>query len=321
MASSSFGPLSPQAFGIRDNKYQFGEYKKIVLDSILKRKDLNEPVKAYLYSLFDYYSGENTTRSQLKNVYNKTKLDLPIYAINTQFSTIVGPVACIAKGLLRSDGVNLNNSAKVYIPTRPVNPMMDYGLYQGEKQFVISSNPGKAINVSTPSDILNLLNIDPKKVKKWQNTLEWQMLQTLASNIPLVGPIKAVALLYPNLIEPISAAEVTKTFYNPAGFTNFISTNQYLRDRVKPTINEIMYECEKIIMEETRNGKIDLNDIFSSAIQEQTIYVDFNIGPDGAGRWKINASDDVANIQSFRRVYLKSRNAYSKVSYPMIVQI
>jgi len=319
--ASGAASLKPQAFGVRDNKYSWSEYKRLVKDSIEERKDLRAPVKTYLAALFDYYSGGSMTKSKLKDIYSKVKDEIPINDINKDFGEVLGPAACIVEDILRPKGVELSNGAKVYMPERPNEPLMDYGLYQGDKQFVISAKSGNTTNVVKPGDILNLLSINPNKVKKWQRTKEWALLKMLAENSILNGPMMAIASIYPNLIDMNAAATATKQGYNAAGFQKFIATNQYLSERVTPTANEIMYECEKMIMKETKNGTLDMNSIFSDAIQEQVLYVKFEVGPDGTGKWGVIASDDIKEIQSYGRVYLRTKNGYTRASDRMGVQV
>ena len=319
--ASGAASLKPQAFGVRDNKYNFTVYKNLVANSIEERQDLTAPVKAYLSALFDYYCGGSTTTAELKKIFEKSKIDLPIGDINKDFGEVVGPAACIVKKLLAPKGVILNHSCKIYMPERPNEPLMDYGLYQGNKQFVISAKSGKTTNVVKPGDIIMLLAKDPKKIRKWEKTPEYRLLEMLANNSILVGPIRAVADMYPDLIDPYAAAEVTKKYYNPGGFRAFIRTNEYLSNRLEPTANEIMYECEKMIMNETKSGKLDMNGIFSDAIQEQVLYVKFEVGPDGVGKWGVIASDDIAEVQTYTRIYLRTKNGYTRSADRMGVQL
>lgn len=319
--SSGAASLKPQAFGVRDNKYAYNTYVKLVLDSIEERKDLRPALKTYLYALFDYNAKGRTTKSQLQKIYNETKDELPINDINKDFGEVVGPLACVKGKILASKGVNLTTSAKIYMPERPNEPLMDYGIYQGTKQYVISAKSGETTNVVKPPDIINLLKINPAKVRKWKNTKEWAMLTMLSENSILLGPIKAVAAMYPDLIDAKAADNVTKDTYDINGFKKFIASNDYLKN-VKgiPTSHEIRYECEKLIQSETKSGTLNMNKIFSDAIQEQVLYVKFEIG-DGTGKWSVIASDDIANVSTFKRIYLRTKNGYTRAADRMGVQV
>jgi hypothetical protein len=208
------------------------------------------------------------------------------------------------------------------VPARPNEPLMDYALIDGTKQYTISAKSGTTTNVVKPPDILNLIAKDPTTLKKWKSTKEYKLLELLANNSILLGPIKAVSEIYPNLISKRAAETATAQSYDLAGFAGFINQNEYLQSKKKPTLNEIMYECEKMIMNRTKSRELDMNGIFSDAIKSKVLYVKFEVdNSTGLGKWNVIASSDIKDFKTYGIVYLRSKNGYTRASDRMGVQV
>jgi hypothetical protein len=315
--------LKPQAFNVGETKYSFTQYKTTVMDSISERKNLSPQLKTYLAALFDHYSGGSVTKDQVTKIFKKVKDDLPMNDINKDFGEVLGPVAVIQQKLLSSNKITLSKStSKIYVPARPNEPLMDYALIDGTKQYTISAKSGTTTNVVKPPDILNLIAKDPTTLKKWKSTKEYKLLELLANNSILLGPIKAVSEIYPNLISKRAAETATAQSYDLAGFAGFINQNEYLQSKKKPTLNEIMYECEKMIMNRTKSRELDMNGIFSDAIKSKVLYVKFEVdNSTGLGKWNVIASSDIKDFKTYGIVYLRSKNGYTRASDRMGVQV
>jgi hypothetical protein len=313
--------LKPQAFGVGDTKYTFSDYKRVVSESIQSRKDLSGELRTYLAALFDHYAGAGTTANVLK-IFNNVKDNIPLGNINKDFGEVLGPVAILTKNLLSNKGIVLaKGSAKIYVPSRPNEPLMDYAVIQGYNQYTISAKSGTITNVVKPPDILALLKKDTKEYKKWSTTKEFRILNILSENSILLGPIKVVSMLHPDLISPAAAESVTSKGYDEKGFAKFINSNDYLKVKKTPTTNEIMYECEKMIQNETKNGPINMNNIFSDAIDNQVFYVKFDVNKStGIGDWDVIVSDDIRKSK-YGRVYLRTKNGYTRSSDRMGIQV
>jgi hypothetical protein len=198
---------------------------------------------------------------------------------------------------------------------------MDYAVIQGYNQYTISAKSGTITNVVKPPDILALLKKDTKEYKKWSTTKEFRILNILSENSILLGPIKVVSMLHPDLISPAAAESVTSKGYDEKGFAKFINSNDYLKVKKTPTTNEIMYECEKMIQNETKNGPINMNNIFSDAIDNQVFYVKFDVNKStGIGDWDVIVSDDIRKSK-YGRVYLRTKNGYTRSSDRMGIQV
>lgn len=320
--SSGAASLKPQAFGVGEQKYSFSTYKKIVKDSIESRKDLSSETRLYLSVLFDYYSGGTASKQKITKIFQKVKGSIPLNDISKDFGEVLGPVAILDRDLFRAKKIHLNKgSSKIYIPSRPNEPLMDYAIISGENQYTISAKSGTTTNVVKPPDIIALLSKNPKKLKKWSKTKEFRMLQTLAQESILTGPVKAVSEIYPELISAEAFASFSGKGYDKKLFSKFISKNEYLKTKKDPTPNEIMYECEKLLQQKTKDQTFDMTEIFSDAIENQVFYVKFEIDASGVGNWDVIISDDIRKTKSGSVVYLRSKNGYTRASDRMGIQV
>lgn len=324
VAASGSVSLKPQTFNVGETKYTFSTYRKTVLESIEENKRLNGNLKTYLFSLFDHYSGGSTSQQQVKNIFDNIKDEIPINDINKDFGEVLGPVAIIQKGLLKTKKILLDKgSVRIYVPSRPNEPLMDYGLIKDDIQYIISAKSGKTTNVVKPSDILSLLAKNPKKINKWKKTKEYILLQILSENSIMLGPIKGISMLHPELIDQDAINSISSpNKYDINKFKKFIDSNMYLKQKKMPTLNEIMYECEKMLQNETKNGPLKMNEIFSDAIENTVIYVKFQINmSSGVGDWDVIASDDIRKINEHGIVYLRTKNGYTRASDRMGIQV
>jgi len=320
--ASGAASLKPQAFGVGEQKYPFTVYKKTVMGSIDSRKDLTPEVRTYLAALFDYHSGGSTSRQKVMKIFQGVKSSVPLNDINKDFGEVLGPVAILEQDLFRKNKISLNKgAARIYVPARPNEPLMDYAIFSGDTQYTISAKSGTTTNVVKPPDIIALLSKDAKKFKKWSKTKEFRVLQTLAQESILLGPIKAISEIYPNLIPPAAVASISGKSYDKKAFAKFISNNDYLKTKKEPTLNEIMYECEKMIQKQTKDQTFDMTELFADAIENQVFYVKFEIDASGVGDWSVIVSDDIRKSKSGSVVYLRSKNGYTRASDRMGIQV
>lgn len=320
--ASGAASLKPQAFGVGEQKYPFSSYKKTVMNFIESRKDLSAETRTYLSALFDYHSGGSTTKQKLMKIFQGVKDSVPLNDINKDFGEVLGPVAILEQELFRKNKIILNKgAARIYVPARPNEPLMDYAIFSGDTQYTISAKSGTTTNVVKPPDIISLLSKDPKKLKKWSKTKEFRILQILAQESIILGPIKAISEIYPDLISPEAVSSISGKNYDKKGFAKFISKNEYLKTKKEPTINEIMYECEKMLQKQTKDQTFDMTELFADAIENQVFYVKFGIDVSGVGDWSVIVSDDIRKSKSGSVVYLRSKNGYTRASDRMGIQV
>ena len=306
--------LKPQAFGIGDTKYNIEDYVDLVLNNIEDRTNLSPETKNYLQSLVLYFAGfENLQFTQ--KAYNDAS-SLPLRDIKKDFGEILGPIAVIKKQILTELKIPKGNTTKIYMPARPNEPLMDYGIIVGNETYVISAKSGTTTNVVKPQDIINLLKKDATKHRKYQRTEQYKILESLSENGIVDGAIIAASKL-PGGPSPEAAADVKKRLktgsykddkYDIGLMGSFINSNDYLKKQSKPTLNQIMYECEKMIAAKSKNG-LDFTPMFKDAVSNQVIYVKFDISastPD----FEVVMNDDF----STRKVTLRTKNGYTRRS-------
>lgn len=316
--------LKPQAFGIGETRYGIDEYISTILSNVEDSTKISPETKNYLLALVRYYAGLENLRFA-ENAFNANRINLPINDIKKDFGEVLGPIAVIKKQII--SGLNISksklNMAKVFMPSRPNEPLMDYGIIVDDKMFVISAKSGTTTNVVKPQDIINLLKKDSKKMTKYKGTLEFKILCALADNGIVDGPILAASYLKggPSTEAAIDVNKKLKTgSYNDNKYdlglmSSFINKNDYLKKQTKPTLNQIMYECEKLI---ASSSKRDLNfsSMFKDAVENQVIYVKFEI-IGSRPKFEVIMNDDF----SAKRVALRTKNGYTRRSDRMGVQV
>jgi len=314
--------LKPQAFGIGETKYNITDYVDLVLTSIEDRENLSPETKNYLQSLILYYAGfENLQFTE--SAYNAGRSTLPMRDIKKDFGEVLGPIAVIKKQILNGLNIPKDNTVKIYMPSRPNEPLMDYGIIVGNKTYVISAKSGTTTNVVKPQDIIDLLKKNPTKLRKYQRTEQYKILESLSENGIVDGAIIAASKL-PGGPSAEAAADVKKKLksgsykddkYDIALMASFINSNDYLKKQTKPTLNQIMYECEKMIAAKSKNG-LNFTPMFKDAVENQVIYVKFDISgskPD----FEVIMNDDF----SAKKVTLRTKNGYTRRSDRMGIQV
>ena len=215
--------------------------------------------------------------------------------------------------------ITFSSNARIYVPIRPNEPLMDYGIEDRDRLYTISAKSGKTTNTVKPGDIIDLLSKVPEKLRYWKTTQQFKILEQLRDASIVMGPIRAVASLHPKLIDPKAAARTEKNKYDISDFINFISQNEYLSKQKDPNIIQIMYECEKMLQNLTKTAKIDMNEIFKDAIEEKVIYVRFEVGSNGTGVWEVTMSDDI--MTKGKRTFLRTKNGYTRAADRMGIQL
>lgn len=317
--SSGAASLKPQAFSVKDNiKYAPTAYYTLIKGAISERKDLTPSVKVYLNALLDH-SCNKIKDSDLMSCYDKVESDLPLNDIKKDFGEVIGPLAIYHKKLFKSKGIVLSQNMRIDVPLRPNEPLMDYSIIDGTKKYIISAKSGETTNVVKPNDILDLISKDPAKLKKWKNTKEYKVLDVLSKNSVLIGPIKAVSYMSPSLIK--ESEEISEQTFKISQVAGFANKNNYLKTKKNPTLNEVMYECEKYIKDASVSGELDINGIFADAIRNVVIYVKFDINPMGNAEWTVVVSDDIKKLKQGSKAFLRTKNGYTRAADRMGVQI
>jgi hypothetical protein len=105
-------------------------------------------------------------------------------------------------------------------------------------------------------------------------------------------------------------------------FNKFVEENTYLKSKKdKYTRNELMYECEKALQAESKNGSLNFTKMFADAIRGNIVYVKFELDNTGKGSFETTVADDLEKADSGKRPYLRSKNGYTRKADKMGIQI
>jgi len=300
--------------------------------------------------LLQYHAeGDAVKTTQLAEAYAAADITAQTQkAIINDFGELLGPFAVYRDGLIdyaTNQKVKVPINAKSYFPSRPNEPLMDYGLYVGagknKKLLTVSAKAlSSTTNVVKPPDILMLLErkengSDGAILRKHKGSPQFKVLEKLATNSIKNGPILAAAEFiatksslqkkYPGLT--IDAAENIASKgdqYDVTKFGTFFENNESIKKRPtansgnKPTHIEVMYACEKILTAESKNrGPLTMHEVFADAIAQKVYYVKFAISSTGLPQWAIQIDRD---FRQSSNVFLRSKNGFTRASDRMGVQ-
>jgi len=312
--------LKPQAFGVKEIDYKLSDYIKVVKDNIEDRKDLQPNLKLYLTGLVDYLSGKNKSVPELKKSFERGAL--PMAEINKDFGEVIGPIAIITSNLLKSKGISLSKqTCKIFVPARPNEPLMDYGLKQDGKIYTISAKSGTTTNTVKASDILMLLKKDIKILNKYKKTKQYKILEHIAEGTTVSGPASAGAYLNIQKYEEFEglsfdgAKTLTKRDFDYGLFAGYINLHAGLKSERDLSPLKLSYQIEKDIVEVSR-GKLDFTNIFKDAILGQVIYVRYDTNTLGVPEFKVLVSSDFA----LKKVKLRTKNGFTRSADKLGVQ-
>lgn len=298
--ASAATSLKPQSFNVVGPAFQLQAYKAKLLDIIESRTDLDGPLKSYLRLLVEYWSGTAAAGPKIKKLYPTIKDIIPINDINKDFGEVLGPLAVIKHNILAGTGHRVTATSPIFIPVRPNEPLMDYKV----GAVVISAKSGTTTNTVKPADILGLLQKQPSLITKYKTTKEYQILQILIDNPALKGPVAAAKILLG-----------TK-------FDTWVANNAYFKGKKgKYTDNELMYECEKYLQNESKTGSLNFTKMFADAIKGSVVYVKYSIDSTGIGNFETIVAQDVMKSATGTRPYLRTKNGYTRAADKMGIQI
>ena len=346
--------LKPQAFGVMERLYTFDDLRNTTQDNLEERADIPTLLKTYLELLL-LYNSEGAikmhgaiTDDELKEAYISVPDSIIKNARNgiiTDFGELLGPFAVYSYDLIGTATNNkftVTRSSKMWFPSNPAEPLMDYGIYLTNKTLLIISAKAMAAttNVVKPKDVLKLLDRSEGRINlkmKWEKSTQYKVLKALDTNTALVGPIVAAHLLigssrrlqnkYPGLnadavnnFKAQKGKDIDDTLWIDFldGGAHVVHGNK-MYDYTNDMPNLIRYACEKIITKicEQHIGKGNFNEIFADAIKNKVFYVKFTINAQGLPDWDIQIDKDFRRMDT---LCLRSKYGYGKAGDKMGVQ-
>ena len=278
--------LKPNFFaGMTDVEIPFIGYGNKLLNSIESNITLVQEQKELLKSLVNYHmTFSSTDLNKLKNTFISFKDTIPISTINNDFGELLGPLAIINKNLIKeipSSGVS------IFVPFRGNFPLLDYKLIvNGNKNtvFKISAKSGDTTNTLKPGDVLNLLEEEPKLLKKYKDSVQFNIVKILNENTVKLGPIEAIKFLK------------TKDF-KKASFINPSSTYT----------EQLRQQCENLLVSISKED-LDFTGMFNDATNAKIHYIKFQLGSDGTPIWSYIEPQKNRPKLGNKRIAFRSKN-------------
>lgn len=266
---------------LTDVKIPHSIYYRKLLDAVEANKKLDSLQKAILINLIeDSYKNNIHTTQSVRNSMKQLLEILDISTINNDFGELLGPLSIESRKLLPIKF----QSAKVFIPGRSNEPLLDYKIEDSSKEYKISAKSGGTTNTLKPGDVVKLIEADSKLRRKWKGKIEFDILEILNDNGWRQGPIEACFYLK------------KKGLYKDE--VGWMQDSQYTE--------ETRQECENILVKLSRE-KIDFTPIFVDATTAQIYYVNFRLDPSGKITWKLVETTD-KDQKNIKRIKFRSKN-------------
>lgn len=273
--SSEKSELKPQTLGIKETWYKKKSYVSAINAGINARSDLTESLKEYLLLLVEYY--EKGAPKKLKDMFKEFNYDnFPMNEIKKNFGEMIGPLAIMGTGLFPK--LKLSNSSEIFFPLRGNEPLMDFAMRNGKKEYTFSAKSGKSTtNTVKPVDIVRLINQNSRLKKKWNGEPEFEVMKILDNHSIAQGPIVACNYMRVKGINKDMMkhwmSKTEKTWkYDKAVYGKFVDNNKLGN---KPTWGEILYACETTLTGLSKGKKPKLNyaDLFVDATGGNVYYI------------------------------------------------
>jgi len=284
--------LKPESFGIENETFNSSyNYYQRVINAIADRwatSDYSGELYDYLMELVAYANGGSGDYTGIK------KEGFPWGDIQSYFAEVIGPLACINKGVLSDLGITNLPNAKIFMPPSSV-PLYDYKLIAGGQEYLISAKSGKGVtNQVKPQFVIPYIESADLK-----STNAYKLLQILADYSIKTGAFLGWQLLQ-NTVEltPAAIADVAVNYEprNKKSSDEIINVEpwlpflrKYFPNAKTVTYGQVRYKCETLIKTASTTGILhtNLKKIFEEFLNKsRIIYVKMSISiPDGRIRF------------------------------------
>ena len=302
--------LKPQAFGLGGATFTLSTYITTVKSSINSRDDIQGDLKDYLIDLVKQVEfGTNSISG-----YNLT--ELPMGSILSDFGEVLGPIFCIKSGLSKFN-LGVNQSSTIFFPIAGTEPLLDYFIRTGKDSYKISAKARGTSNTLKMNSLVPSLLSDNILRVRYQNTLEFRLMQTIHDNSINIGSILGCSLI--GVISQSAAASVSglrgnNTIISDNAkqlFQNLILSDSRLRDKKDVTLRNISYLCEKKLVEFTKGTMVSqrLTNIVKDILNNEIFFTKMDID-NGVPRFTISSTTD----RSISNLHFRNKNGYDSTS-------
>lgn len=304
--------LQPQAFGVVGVEYNISEYIRAVKNSITNRSDITGDLETYLLDLVNY------SETGVSSFGGYDVRDLPLPDIIKYFGEVLGPIHCIKRGLLNKFSLGIGSNTKILIPTSTTEPLLDYYLIRTDgKRIPISAKATGTSNPLKVDIIVNKIKQSPTLLRKYQNTIEFGILDAINNNTMMNGPFVG-AMLLGEITDQAAALAISSsggTIQNTVPFTTLIKGDprlSILPRNQKPTAMQLSYVCEKKIVQYSRSNAGKFTNMIRDTLAEEIVFVKLSI--DSNTKQPKFEALKAAGSSSIGMVKLRSKNGYASKS-------
>lgn len=308
--------LSPESFGIDTQTFANSSiYYTKIQDSLADRWESS----GYSGELYDYlFQIAEYAKTGVSDYAGIKMQGFPWGQIQSYYGEVVGPLACIHRGIL--SGIIPGNlaGAQIIIPPSSV-ALYDYKLKVGNNEYLISAKSGRGVsnqvkpqlvrdavsgvisNTLAATDAYKLIDILGSQSVVMGAFLGWQLIQSDSLLTPeMIADVQANYTSGPKSSTKLSRPDVWEPFLKRY-FAGSIRSNI--------TYGQLRYKCETLIQTASRQGSLNTNlkQIFQIYLnQSRVIYVKMTVQPTN-GMVSFSASDS-GDARIIRTLYLRTSN-------------
>lgn len=313
------GFFKPSAFGVTGQEYSVSDYVTALNNSINARSDIRGELKEYLLALIKY-ADQNTSIGDFNSA---DLLQLPLAKIRNDFGECLGPIYAIKRGLT-SIGVN-SASAKIFIPIRSNEPLVDYYILTPTRPIKVSAkSSGSNPNTLKVSSLVLLVEQNASLKASLNASEEYNVMKIINGYSMLQGPIQAAAYL--GLINPSAANSVSNLsgsnyIPNPSLFASLIrsdgrlfpilQSNRNDFSKVRITVSQISYACDKLVVAYSKQSShsIKFSDIVRRSLSDEMFFIYFSLSS-GQPSFNLRRADGVTGMPTIANLHFRSKNGY-----------
>jgi len=304
--------LQPQAFNIVGRELTVSEYVRELKTQIQNRTDITGDLEFYLLDLVNHaYTGTASFGGYEVG-------DLPLADIIKYFGEVLGPIHCLKRGLLNKFNLGISASSKILIPTSTTEPLLDYYLIKPDgKRIPISAKATGTSNPLKVDIIVKKIKESPTLFRKYQNTVEFKILDAINNNTMMNAPFVG-AMLLGEMTDQEAALAISLqggVIQDPTPFQKLIKGDQRLSilpKKEKPTAMQLSYVCEKKIVQYSRANSARFTNMIKDTLAEEIIFV----------KLSINSTTKTPQFEALKAsgsygiglVKLRSKNGYASKS-------
>lgn len=313
------GFFKPQRFDLANQEYSVGDYVTALNAAINNRTDIRGELKDYLLALVKYAD----TNTSIGDFNSTDLLQLPLNKIRNDFGECLGPIYAIKRGLT-SIGVN-SATAKILIPSRSNEPLVDYYIVTPSKTIKVSAkSSGPNPNTLKVSSLIPLVEQNISLRTSLSLSQEYNVMKIINSYSMLQGPIQAASYL--GLIDPVAANSVANLrgsnyIPNPSLFAPLIRSDGRLApilrsnsndfSKVRITVSQISYACDKLVVAYSKQSahSLKFSDIVKKALANEMFFIHFSLSA-GQPSFNLRRADGVTGQPTIANLHFRSKNGY-----------